>query len=75
MKEKSDSTKRIYYLRSARRRWGFQIGQTFVAIKECVSRENRKPSLSFMVALNAEKTLQDIERLVRAEVLRRIGNQ
>ena len=72
MKEKPDSPKRMNFLRSMRRRFGFQVGQTFVAVKECVSRENAKPGLSFIVALNTEESLSDIERLVRSEVLKRI---
>jgi hypothetical protein len=75
MKEKSDSTKRIYYIRSARRRWGFQVGHSFIAVKECISRENAKPKLSFIVALTDEQTENEIERLVRSEILKRINQQ
>jgi hypothetical protein len=66
------STKQIHYLRACRRRWGFQYGLTCVAVKEYISRENRKPDLSFIVELNTECTLKEIERCVRAEILKRI---
>jgi hypothetical protein len=71
----TDSTKRIHYIRAWRRRWGFQISQSFVAIKEYRSRENSTPALSFIVALSVERTPEEIERLVRAEVLKRIQAQ
>lgn len=58
---------KIHYFRAWRRRWGFTYGHSFVAVKEYVSRENRAPSLSFIVALGAEQTLADIEKRVRVE--------
>lgn len=70
---KEESTKRIHYLRAWRRRFGFQIGLSYVAVKEYVSRENAKPDLSFAVALTTEETIEEIERLIRTEVLKRIG--
>lgn len=74
MKEAS-STQRIRYLRAWRRRFGYQYGLTFVAVKEYVSRENATPSLSFVVTLETEKTIEDIERLVRTEIHKRINHQ
>jgi len=64
---------RMNYLRAWRRRFGFQCGLTFVAVKECVSRENAKPDLSFIVTLTTEQTIEEIERLIRTEVLKRVG--
>lgn len=64
---------RMNYLRAWRRRFGFQWGLTFVAVKEYVSRENPKPNLSFIATLTTEETIEEIERLIRTEVLKRVG--
>lgn len=74
MKEES-STQRIHYLRAWRRRWGFQYGLSCVAIKEYISRENATPNLSFIVDLTVEETIEDIKRLVRTEIYKRINHQ
>jgi hypothetical protein len=67
--------KRMHYLKAWRRRFGFQCGQSFVAVREYRSRENATPSLSFVVALTFEETIEEIQKLVRTEIHRRISPQ
>lgn len=70
-----ESGKRIHYLHAWRRRWGFQVGLSFVAVSEYRSRENPKPNLSFVVALTGEQTIEEVQKLVRTEIHKQISPQ
>lgn len=62
-------------IKAWRRSWGFQCGLSFVYVREFRSRENQTPNLSFVVALNNEQTEDDIKRLVKTEIHKRISPQ
>jgi hypothetical protein len=69
--------KRMRYMRIEKRRFSFKYGQTFLAIGERQSLEALPLLPWFVVPLDMEQTLDDVQRRVRTEVLKRIekGNK
>ena len=66
-------TKKTHRIQVKRRRFAFQIGATFVGLKEYRCQHASARLLSFVVDPGSEREPHEIRGLLRAEILKRIG--
>ena len=70
---KTTEQKKIHRIQVKLRRFAFQFGQTFIAVKEYRSAVALAHLKSFAVSLNGASGKSEIRKLVRAEILRRMN--